>query len=114
MTNNFDFNGMDISFEEMERAQPPVSIGKHFKFNHCNCVVVALGENCFQYEYVNPSFKNERIKRWITYRYWQENVFYNFNTPILKGDKCPAKLKDEFHLRELKRLKAKLLILSMK
>lgn len=114
MTNYRDFNGMDISFKDMERPKPPVSVGDHFKFNYCNCVVVALGENRFQYEYVNPSFKNERIKRWITYIYWQKNVFYDFNTPILKGDKCPAKIKDEFHLRELKRLKTKLFILSLK
>lgn len=51
----------------------PVNIGQTFSFFNYKCEVTKLCDNYFEYEFVNPSRRNDRISsKRITYKYWQE------------------------------------------
>ena len=53
----------------------PVEIGEQFKFNSRNCMVTKLLPNCFEYEYVNTTLRNDKVNSMrITYAYWSNNV----------------------------------------
>jgi hypothetical protein len=96
--------GTNYNRQDMCAPCSPVSIGDEFKFNHRNCKVIKINNSSFDYEYINPALKNNKTNK-ITFIYWQNNVFYHFNTPILKGTDSPSILKNEYYKRKLKRLK---------
>lgn len=72
--------------QNMTASCSPVTVGDQFKFNYRNCIVTKVYNNCFEWESLNPALKNKRKVNIITFQYWQQNIFYHFNTPILKGD----------------------------
>jgi hypothetical protein len=96
--------GTNYNRQDMGAACSPVSVGDEFKFNHRRCVVIKINQSSFDYEYMNPALKNNKVMK-ITFIYWQNNVFYHFNTPILKGDNSPKILKEGYPERKLRRFK---------
>lgn len=96
--------GTNYNRQDMCAQCSPLSVGDQFKFNHRNCKVIKINNSSFDYEFINPALKNNKTNK-ITFIYWQNNVFYHFNTPILKGTDSPGILKNEYYKRKLKRLK---------
>lgn len=90
--------------QDMTASCPPVRIGDEFKFEWKNCIVTKLYDECFSYEYINPSLRKD-IEMRITYKYWQECITYpKFSKPVLLGGKVPRAVEEGYQKRELNRI----------
>lgn len=95
----------------MTTACSPVTVGDQFTFGYKKCIVIKLNKTSFDYKFMNPSYDNRITKR-ISFVFWQKNVIKRLGDQyILRGGKEPRVIKEEFHKRELKRLKESISIL---